>query len=333
MGCAFASSVAAQRPATATAPAPGPAVTSESMLDSPEYRAAIADAVNEFRVGNWAEAKTLFREAHRLYPNARTLRGLGIVAFELRQYVEAMTLLQQALVDQRKPLDAGQRREAADQIARAERFVARLALQLAPANATVTVDGEAGSFNDQHELLVAAGERAVLVSAPGYESQTKRIEVEGGMRYGLVLQLVPSPVSASTPPATPATTATASSSASADGADRASGFFIPLGPAIVAGSGAALLIVSAITGSLALSAQSDLKDACPDKSMCDQRNADTADRADALATATDVLWVTGVVAVGAGVSWWLLGKHRADSTQVGALVTPDRAALSLQRRF
>jgi hypothetical protein len=304
------------------------------MLDSAEYRAAIADAVNEFRVGNWAEAKTLFREAHRLYPNARTLRGLGIVAFELRQYVEAMTLLQQALVDQRKPLDAGQRREATDQIARAERFVARLALQLAPANATVTVDGEAGTFDAQHELLVAAGERAVLVSAPGYESQTKRIEVEGGMRYGLVLQLVPSPVSASAQPATtPATTATTSNTASADGADRGSGFSIPLGPAIVAGSGAALLIVSAITGSLALSAQSDLKDACPDKSMCDQRNADTADRADTLATATDVLWVTGVVAVGAGVTWWLLGKHHADSTQVGGIVTRDRAALSLQQRF
>jgi hypothetical protein len=313
----------APAPTTATPPSPGPLVANDALLDTPEYKAAIQDAVNEFRVGNWAEAMTLFREAHRLYPNARTLRGLGIVAFELRQYVDAVSYLKQALTDQRKALDPTQRRDAIDQIARAERFVARLVLTVEPASATVTVDGGPPTYNEQHELLLAAGERVVQASAPGYDTQAKRIVVEGEQRVGLTLSLVPTPAVATAPAPAPA-------SASADGHD--SGLSIPLGPAIVAGAGAALLIVSAVTGSLALSAQSDLEDACPQKNACAAGNQDTADKADSLALATDVLWVTGAVAVAGGVTWWLLGKHH-DDTQVGAVVTHDRAALSLQQRF
>jgi hypothetical protein len=252
------------------------------------------------------------------------LRGLGIVAFELRQYVDAVNYLKQALTDQRKALDPTQRRDAIDQIARAERFIARLVLAVQPANATVTVDGAPPTYNEQREVLLAAGERVVSASAPGYETQAKRIEVEGGARVGLTLELVPSPAVATAPVPAPV-------NASADGRDSG-GFSVPLGPAIVAGTGAALLIASAVTGSLALSAQGDLEDACPEKDACAASNQSTADKADSLALATDVLWVTGAVAVAGGVTWWLLGR-RHDDTQVGAVITHDRAALSVQQRF
>ena len=49
-----------------------------------EYEAMITDGLAEFQAQRYAEARALFERAHALSPNARTLRGIGMVAFEMR---------------------------------------------------------------------------------------------------------------------------------------------------------------------------------------------------------------------------------------------------------
>ncbi|HEX6239538.1 MAG TPA: hypothetical protein VFZ61_01540, partial [Polyangiales bacterium] len=49
----------------------------------PGYADAIEQALSELEAANYPEAREEFQRAHAIYPNARTLRGLGMVEFEL----------------------------------------------------------------------------------------------------------------------------------------------------------------------------------------------------------------------------------------------------------
>jgi hypothetical protein len=80
------------------------AAQSTPKADSAEYRELIRKALEEYELGNWAEAKLFFSDAHRLFPNARTLRGLGLVAYSLRDYVSATDQLVQSLSSNVRPL-------------------------------------------------------------------------------------------------------------------------------------------------------------------------------------------------------------------------------------
>lgn len=79
-----------------------------------------------------------------------------------------------------------------------------------------------------------------------------------------------------------------------------------IAPWIVAGAGGALILTGAITGILALGAESDLEEMCPNGACTSPSFEDTRDSGQTLAVVTDVLLVTGVLAAGAGVAWALL---------------------------
>src|SRR6478752_515129 len=76
-----------------------------------KYDVTVKNAVTEYAAGNWGEARVLFARAHEMEPSARTFRGLGLCDFELRRYVEAISELEAALSDKRKPLTTAQRQE------------------------------------------------------------------------------------------------------------------------------------------------------------------------------------------------------------------------------
>lgn len=103
------------QPGTAPQPAvtPVPAVAT-APTDPPKdvqatYRGVVMHAVSEFDAGRSAEARALFLRAHELWPSARTLRTLGMTAFDLRMYPRALEELQGALDDARRPLPDDQR--------------------------------------------------------------------------------------------------------------------------------------------------------------------------------------------------------------------------------
>jgi len=174
-----------------------------------EYRSTIREALAEYNARNFPEARALFEEAHRLLPNARTLRGLGMTAFELRSYRESVHFLQAALAAQAKPLEGSLRLETERLLRRAERFVAKLTLTLEPSDARVQVDGAPVEVEPGQPLLLEIGAHTIEFSAEGYAPETRTLNVQRreNESWSIVLQRLPEPPPVVTTVPTPAETA------------------------------------------------------------------------------------------------------------------------------
>ncbi len=155
---------------------------------TPEYEDAIRLAIAEFDAGHWEEARALFRRAHEISPNARTWRGLGITAFELRRYVDAVTELEAALANPLKPLTDKQRQEIQSLLARAREFVSTYRLTVVPPGATLLVDGQPAELRDG-ELLLDPGTHTLLVRAAGYQDRHAELRADAGQREQLSIEL------------------------------------------------------------------------------------------------------------------------------------------------
>ena len=156
------------------------------------YSQVIQNAVVEFDAGNWAEARVLFEQAHTLRPSARTLRGMGMASFEIKEYVRAEKELNASLVDLRSPLAEAQRHEVLALLLRLERYIGKLVVHTSPpeAHPTVTLDGsrvEAGIA----EMKVDLGRHELSVQAPGYRPLNRTVTIEGGKTQQLELSLTP----------------------------------------------------------------------------------------------------------------------------------------------
>ena len=147
--------------------------------------------MTEFRSAHWEEARALFGRAHELEPSARTLRGLGMTAFELRMYVQSMRELDGALREARKPLDAGMRAAAEALITKARGFVARVEIVPTPKEAALIIDGRHAQLDPDGRIALDAGLHVVSASADGYKAASLRFAVEGGHDQVLQLPLEP----------------------------------------------------------------------------------------------------------------------------------------------
>lgn len=220
LGCALcvllgpAAIVAAQdAPDTEAAPASGTS-------DEQAYQQTIGQAVQEFAAGRWEEARALFKRAHQIEPNARTLRGMGMAAFELRMYVAALRELEAALRDERKPLTGEQRTQAQGLIDQSNAFVGRYQLILQPEGARPYVDGQPVQFEPGGVVLLDVGVHELRVTSDGYRPFTQQLRVDGGqnlvLRVTLEQEMAAAPVPAVTP--SKATTGTPASSTQQDDA-------------------------------------------------------------------------------------------------------------------
>lgn len=172
---------------------------------SAEYRQLVQQALDEFQRGNWDEAAGLFAQAHRLSPSARTLRGMGLSAFEGRRYVAALEHLRAALLSQVNPLTDKQRQEVQDTISRAEHYVAKLQLTVVPESAEVWVNGETiPASGGERLILLDPGLVEIRASSPGHQLALRQLRMVSGAHQHLELRLAPAsaaPVAAtSTPP-------------------------------------------------------------------------------------------------------------------------------------
>src|SRR5262245_28844317 len=125
MAGAFSCAVWVSVPSSAQAPAPTRAQASE-------YDDLVLRALTAYDAGRWDEARGLFERAHAIDPTARTLRTIGMAAFNQGDLIAALQNLEGALVDPRKPLTDDQRAHVLGLIDRANRQVGRYRLRLQP---------------------------------------------------------------------------------------------------------------------------------------------------------------------------------------------------------
>src|SRR5262245_53004297 len=102
----------------------GFAAAEDDPRNSPEYKELIRKALQEYQLGNWGEAKVFFSDAHALFPNARTLRGLALTYYAERDYVQASEYFEQALANPVQPLTPELQSGCKEFLAQARRFVA-----------------------------------------------------------------------------------------------------------------------------------------------------------------------------------------------------------------
>jgi tetratricopeptide (TPR) repeat protein len=157
--------------------------------DEAAYRKTIKEGVTEYAARHFEEARSLFRRAHEMSPNARTFRGIGMTSFELRDYVLAVRNLSAALRDEHKPLSAEQRKDTQDLLDRSRLFVDVYKLTVSPRDAHVVIDSRVPEFESDGTLLLGFGAHTVEASAQGMTARSLVINVRGGERKDISLTL------------------------------------------------------------------------------------------------------------------------------------------------
>lgn len=154
------------------------------------YESYVEAALREYRGHRFPEARSLFAKAHAAYPNARTLRGLAMVEFELRNYVESAALFQRALAEPVRPLEGELRRETEQLRKKADGFVAHFTI-VSNNPLVISVDGVQAEVSAGSDIALAVGDHVLELSAIGYASQRRRVRVRGGERETMEVTLTP----------------------------------------------------------------------------------------------------------------------------------------------
>ncbi|GAB4114048.1 MAG: hypothetical protein OHK0013_49110 [Sandaracinaceae bacterium] len=263
------------------------------------YQRLITDAVGEFDAGRWEEARALFAQAHEIAPSARTLRGMGMCAFELRDYDEAVRLLSEALLDTRRPLTRRQRTEVEDLVRRARAFLGRFRIVTEPPGATIWIDDAPVAPDAEGVIALEVGMHVIEARLDGHAPLQRRLEVRGEEDETLTLALdplAPAPVViASTTPV------------------EAIAMFVGAG-------GALLLEIAAIGWMVDRLGQLDACASPPAGFGCANRPTLVEQRDAAIAT-TVVAAVTTLGLAGAGAALWLVHE--------GGGAADDRLACSV----
>jgi hypothetical protein len=280
--------------------APGPAHAEPAPSTSAIERAdaAFEEARELFDQGRFKEACDKFELSMQLDPSPGTLLNLGNCYEPQGDLVRALAAFERALADAQKTPDV-KRRElwtsaARERIAALSARVPEIVVRGAPEGGVVTLDGTPITPDEKQRLN--PGRHTIEATAPGKRRFERSVELSAGQKLELELPaleaeapaavLSPPPVDSEPPPS-----------------DRAAGF--GPWPYILAGTGAALLGGSLVTGLMARSKADELDRECQN-GRCDPSLENVKDSAETLALTTDVLWIGGALLAGAGVTLFVI---------------------------
>lgn len=331
-------------------------------------KAAFQAGVAAYGAGEYRDALGHFEEAQRLKPHPMVQVNIANCHDKLDQPVEAIAFYEKFL--DAGQATAEQRKEVAEALKRLRGLVGRVLLTVSPDGASVSIDGgEARRAPIDEPLPLKTGPHRLEVRHDGYTAATREIDVKGGAVHEVDVKLEPSPVAAApvlAPAPVPAEPHAAAAPAPAETVppdtvavsappaaarepvqrdDSDSGGALPTRVWISGGVTVALIAGATITGVLALGAESEFEDKrqlrfsmdpnlpAGDRLAAYNAAVDAADRADALAIATDVL--IGAALVGAGVTTYFV--LTAEDEPAHAAVRPwlahDRYGVGLDARF
>ncbi len=304
-----------------------PAPAAQDPGETSQYRAMLEEAVSEYDAHRYEEARALFRRAHEISPNARTLRGIGMASFELREYVEALRSLEASLADKRRALTATQRQQVETLIERTRAFVGRFFLKLSPKETLVRVDGTPAAIETDGSLLLSFGRHALAAEAPASVSENREINVIGGERQELSFQLRPE----ASPAVAAKAGATGGATAPAGGGEAAASSRVTYWLA-----GAGVLAAGAVGSFLWSRHESDELNKCDQSNamgvLCDNRGSIATNHNLALGVAIG----SGVAALALGIVGtvvWSTNSKPESGTALACLPTPGAVNCELQLRF
>ncbi len=291
-----------------------------------DARAAFGEGRRLFRERDYAAARAQFEEANRILPNPRVYGNIAACFEAERNPAEAVRTYRRFLYEGGEQVDAGGRAGADRAIARLRRDVADLVFAIEPVGAEVRVDGIVmGSAPLPWPVAVAPGARLVEVRAYEHTPYSRTVQAVPGEEVAVQVvldRIVATPAAAVEPRGEPEPEPDAQAEPRQDPASQPPES-TPLGRGPLFGVGlgltAALAVGGTVTGLLALSAETD----AGDQSLPLGERAEAFDRANSMATITDVL-VDAAVVVGVATAalWFFAGPDGQESPPVALAATP-----------
>jgi tetratricopeptide (TPR) repeat protein len=170
-----------------------------AQADEPgSYRPLVKAALAARAEGHPETARELMRSAHALWPSARSLRALGVLASDRGEHADATRYLEAALGSPLRPLDPALKELTLALLARESAEVARVTVVVEPSTARVELDGRLRWLTP---LLLSPGEHRIATHLSGHAASEQRLVVQAGEQRQLFVRLQPAPPLREEPPA------------------------------------------------------------------------------------------------------------------------------------
>jgi hypothetical protein len=261
-----------------------------------------------FKEGNYPASLVEFKRAYEIAPNYNVLYNIGQVYFQLQDYVNASRYLNQYLDEGKQRITPSRRSEVEADLEKLKARIAQVQVSLNVSGAQIFVDdAPVGTSPLGAPIQVSAGRRLFSASKEGRQTVRKTVEVAGGDRLEVVIDLPElAPGQAPSPPIVPPSQdgGTQPPPPVVDGQPQPEGEKpFPVAPVVAWGITAALGGGAAIFGVVALGNDDDLaalkSQPDPDREQVDSAASSTT----TMAAIADVFLVATVI--GAGVSTYL----------------------------
>jgi hypothetical protein len=173
--------------------------------DPAEVERLLQEGIRLRREGSDSRALPLFQKAHDLAHTPRTAAQLGLVEFALGYSVDSATHLSQGLAVSNDPWIQANRAVLEKALADVRANVGEVEVSGAPGGADVRLNGASvGTLPLASPVQTDQGPKTIELRAPGYVAKSTSVNVVGGKRTLVHLELEPehslSPVSPTTAP-------------------------------------------------------------------------------------------------------------------------------------
>jgi hypothetical protein len=250
----------------------------------------------QYKGGDYSGALARFHRAAELSADPRLLWNMAACEQKLGQIGRMVELIERYLDSGGALLTEADRKLAVRLENSVRGRVAAVAVNTELDGVEIFVDGQhlATTPRGDHPIWVDAGSRHVRFTKAGFKDVERDETVEGGGSIAWSVTLEPEPPP---PPPTPPAPAVAEAPAPAPNAKPPSRL-----PAVVlAGAGLVQLATAAIFVGVSTNKYVELEHDC--SPAC---NPSSAHPWQAIGTAGDVLFITGGLALAAGVAWWVV---------------------------
>lgn len=146
------------------------------------------DGLVAYQAGQYDKALSLFEQARAVYPSAQVLRLEGYSLLALDRWMPAAEAMDAALVSEIGPLDAEDKADVEQQLAKAMAHIGVVNISSTVPGAKLSVDGgEPMALPLNKPLRMAPGAHAFVVTAPEHDDAKEEITLEGGKPVDKVL--------------------------------------------------------------------------------------------------------------------------------------------------
>jgi hypothetical protein len=273
-----------------------PSQPTQSQMD--EARRRYARALELSDEGNYDDALLELQRAYALAPTYRLLYNLGVVSVAVHDYVKAIDYYNRYLSEGGADIEAARAAEVQAQLERLRTRIAKVTIDANVAGAEVSVDDVVvGTSPLTSPITVNAGRHKITAVSSGYFPASSVVEVAGNESKKVSLSLLRP---ASSPPEKPSR------------------------PIVWIGWGvtAALGVGTAVTGVLALNAESDYDKTVGTFGVTDNDVNSAYKKMRTWSITSDVLLGTTVVAAAISLYITIKQPKASISTSTGLLSTP-----------